>query len=160
LLTGAVLISLVSGCGTRQDVDPAVAAQTQEREKLLAENQALPDVRTENEEVQRLRKENQELPKTRNQYQKAARLRKEIELLRQQVAKLTPPSAGSAANASPSASGGTAQLANAEKKELTLEEGALHEGDDIMVEPKYLKLILPDFDWEKLGRKEPLGIKG
>jgi hypothetical protein len=28
-----------------------------------------------------------------------------------------------------------------------------------MVDPQYLKQLLPNFDWEKLGRKEPLGIR-
>jgi hypothetical protein len=35
----------------------------------------------------------------------------------------------------------------------------LNEGDDILVDPKSLKQLLPDFDWEKLGRKEPIGIR-
>jgi len=156
----SLLVWIVAGCNLHQDADPNAAAQAQERERLLAENQALPDVRVEHEEVQRLAKENQELPKARNQYQEAARLRKENEQLRQQLAKLTPASTNSSAADTHLATPPSGPLAQVPKDKRALEEGALNEGDDIMVEPKYLKLILPDYDWERLGRKEPLGIKG
>jgi hypothetical protein len=154
-------ILAITGCGSGPSQDPAAAAQTQEIEKLKAENAALPQVRTEHEEVQRLRQENQELPKLRNQYQEASRLRKENEQLRLQVAKLAPASTNQQAAASAAAAGANPQLALQDKpKELTVEEvNTLHEGDEILIEPKYLKQLLPDFDWEKLGRKEPLAIR-
>src|SRR5512140_212760 len=70
----------LSGCssGTHQT---APTAQQEERDRLLAENQQLPELRSQSEEVQRLKTENQQLPKLRSQYQEAGRLKKENEQL-------------------------------------------------------------------------------
>ncbi|MHC1770013.1 MAG: hypothetical protein AB9869_37985 [Verrucomicrobiia bacterium] len=159
-------VLILSACGPGAVPDPAATAQHEEIERLQSENQALPQARTENEEVQRLKKENQDLAKLRSQYQEASRLRQENEQLRRQVAKITP--AGGAAPAQgglpPTPGGAMAPgQGGAQAGELTTEvaqePGALNEGDEILVEPKYLKALMPDFDWEKMERKEPLAIR-
>jgi TolA-binding protein len=142
-----------SGCGSNVSPDQRTNAETQQIEKLRLENQDLPLVRKQNEEVQRLRKENEELPKLRSQYQEAARLRKENEQLRSRLAKLPTPGAAGPAMAA------TNSIDTASEKDKRIDELALNEGDEVMVDPKALKLLLPDIDWEKLGRTEPLGIR-
>lgn len=156
---------LVTGCGPDAAQEQHIAAQRQEVERLRAENQDLPQVRTENAEVQQLKRENQELPKVRSQYQEAARLRKENEQLRQQVTKLSP--AGSAATNAAALAGAAGHTGHSDKEgegtgansDVAQAEGAINDGDDIMVDPKALKQLLPDFDWEKFNRKEPVAIR-
>jgi hypothetical protein len=150
--------TLLTGCGSKGTQDQATAAQNQEREKLQAENQDLPAVTAENQEVQRLKKENQDLPKLRSQYQEAARLRKDNEQLRQQIAKISPAAASNqvAAALAALATQATNALAGGQGAQ---DESTLNEGDEVMIDPQHLKQLLPDVDWEKLGRKEPLGVR-
>jgi predicted small lipoprotein YifL len=147
--------TFLTGCGSKGTQDQAAVAQNQERERLQAENQDLPGVTAENQEVQRLKKENQDLPKLRSQYQEAARLRKDNEQLRQQIAKISPAAASNqvAAALAALATQPTNAVAGAQ------DESTLNEGDEVMIEPKYLKQLLPDVDWDKLGRREPLGVR-
>ncbi len=159
-------VLILSACGPTAGPDPAAAAQQEEIERLRAENQALPQARSENEEVQRLNKENQDLAKLRSQYQEASRLRQENEKLRQQAAKIAPTAGAAPAQGGlpPSPSGVLAPGQGAAQEEQALvevaqEPGALNEGDEILVEPKYLKALMPDFDWENMERKEPLAIR-
>jgi hypothetical protein len=147
------LMGALSGCGSHDNSDPAAAAQSQEMERLRQENQDLAQVKTDNEEVRRLRKENQELPKLRSQYQEAGRLKKENEQLRQQIAKLTP-AAGQLPVEAPA---DAASAAATEKPKI--DELSLNDGDEVLVAPQYLKKLLPDIDWDKLDRKDPLGIR-
>jgi hypothetical protein len=138
---GLAVLPVISGCGPSAP-DPQTIALTQERDRLLADNQHMEQVRAENEEVQRLKRENQDLPKLRSQYQHAARLKKENEQLRQQVARL-------AARATAAQNPGRATAA----------PPPANPGDEILLEPKHLKALLPDFDWDKLERKEPLSVR-
>jgi hypothetical protein len=154
----------LSGCGPAPGPDPAASAQQQEIERLRAENQELPQARAENQEVQRLKLENQDLAKVRSQYQEASRLRKENEQLRQQVAKIAPAGGTAAQAASPGMAGGAApgqapKTGDAEGEEVAQEAGAINEGDEILVDPKYLKELMPDFDWEKMERKDPVNVR-
>lgn len=151
--------SLWVGCSSNEAQLELDKAQHAEIERLQAENLALDQVRAENVEVKRLRVENQELPKARSQYQEAGRLKKENEQLRQQVAKLA--SARGAAAASPAAQGASSAVAGPVGGEsaAALAAGNIDEGDEILVEPKYLKELLPEFDWEKMDRKEPLSVR-
>lgn len=154
---------LITGCGSNNTQDAAVAAQHQERQRLQNENQELAQARADNQEVQRLKTENQELPKARSQYQEAARLKKDNEQLRQQIARIAPAAASAQAHPNPgthSAPTPTPAEQELKAKELAaLEAATVHEGDDILIEPKYLKQLLPEFDWEKLDRKEPLAVR-
>lgn len=162
---GVMSVSLLVACGSHSGSDPAVQALTQEKARLQAENQALDQARSENEEVRRLKSENQELAKARSQYQEAARLKKDNAQLRQQIAKIKPPAGqgGTAGAISPAASALAApgQVGDqvVAQNETGLAEDIINDGDDILVEPKYLKQLLPDFDWDKLDRKEPLSIR-
>lgn len=155
---------ILSGCGPAAEPDPSASARQQEIERLRAENQELPQARSENEEVKRLKKENQDLAKVRSQYQEASRLRKENEQLRQQVAKMAP-AGGAAAQAAPTGvTGGAApgqalQDGEVEGEQLAQEAGAINEGDEILVDPKYLKELMPEFDWEKMERKAPVNVR-
>jgi hypothetical protein len=161
----ALVTGFAMGCGP-QASQTANPAQQQEISRLRAENQELAQARLDNEEVQRLKQENQDLAKIRSQYQEASRLKKENEQLRQQVARFSPAAAAAAAEAAaavnPVAGANPGQVPGTElidTNAVALAEGHINEADDIMVEPKQLQQLLPDFDWEKLGRTEPLGIK-
>ncbi len=153
-LTGAFILS---GCRSQTD-DEAAKAQAEQIEKLRQDNADLAQVQADNETVQKLRKENEELPKLRSQYQEANRLRKENDLLRQQLAKLKPAGGAAGAQAASIASASANEQADAKKKG-PYDDLTLNEGDELMVEPRFLKQLLPDFDWEKLGRKEPLAVR-
>ena len=160
-----LLVALTgSGCGSNESNDPAARALAEEKVRLEGENQDLAQVRLENEEVQRLRKENQELPKTRSQYQEVARLKKDNDQLRQQIAKISP--AAGATNAALAAAAinaaDLAQLAQQDQGQpqvLADEPNAIHEEDDILIEPKFLKQLLPDIDWDKMERKEAVAVR-
>jgi hypothetical protein len=157
-------VVLLAACHPSANEDPAAIAQNQEIEKLRQENQELAQARAENEEVQKLRKENQDLPKLRSQYQEVGRLKKDNEQLRQQVAKLSPKAAtqtnsaasSSAPNAQPA--GAPPSAAATEKGKEGPEEFTLNEGDDIMIEPQFLKQLVPDIDWTKM-RTGPVGVR-
>jgi hypothetical protein len=155
---GVCLVPMLamSACNSNNQQDPGVAALGQEAEKLRQENQDLAQVRTENEEVQKLQKENQDLPKLRSQYQEAARLKKDNEQLRQQVAKLSAAAGQTNTAAALPATDLTNQV---EKVKPPGDELTLNEGDDILIEPRFLKQLLPDIDWSKMDRKEPLGVR-
>jgi hypothetical protein len=156
-------IAWLTGCGSGGVHDQAVAAQNQEKERLLAENQDLAQVKADNEEVQRLKKENQDLAKLRSQYQEAGRLRKDNAQLRDQVAKLTPKTAGGQAGGTDSAAAAAASAAAAadaqKAKEMAQSANTINEGDEVLIDPKSMKQLVPDIDWEKLDRKEPIGVK-
>jgi hypothetical protein len=159
------LAALPAGCGPRGNPEAATAALKQERDRLQAENQALPAVKVENQEVRRLRQENQDLPKLRSQYQETSRLRTENEHLRQQIAKISPAAAtnlAAALAASRAPGGGVqpgSQPAEEPAQEVAPDENILNEGDEILVDPPALRQLLPDIEWEKLGRKEPLNVR-
>jgi hypothetical protein len=156
---------LGSGCGSNSTPDPAAAAQNEEIQRLRQENQSLAEVRVQHEEVERLKQENQSLPKVRNEYQQATRLKKENDQLREQIAKISPAAAaGGATNASLVPHGvsalATASAAGTDSiKEAAEREATLNDGDEILVEPRALKAILPDMDWDKIERKEPLSVR-
>ena len=152
VLSGAFLLF---GCRSQSD-DEAAKAQTEQIEKLRQENADLAQVQADNQTAERLRKENEELPKLRSQYQEANRLRKENEQMRQQLARLKPGGAGGtqAVNIALPAN----ELADGQKKG-PVDPMNLNDGDELLVEPRFLKQILPDFDWEKLGRKEPIAVR-
>lgn len=154
-------IMVAGGCSSKDANDPQLAALTQERERLTAENQELAQARIDNEEVQRLKKENQDLAKLRSRYQETGRLKKDNEALRQQLAKIAPNNpAGKAGSSDPSAAvAGTAGTDGEKPKPAVADENTINEGDDILIDPKHLKALMPDFDWEKLGRKEPLSVR-
>jgi hypothetical protein len=155
----SLLPAILIGCNSNPGEDPALKAQNQEMEQLRQENQSLAQVKAYHEEVERLRKENQDLPKLRSQYQEVGRFQKENEQLRQQIQKISPSAATQKVAAVTGTSGSVHEQAQEPDKEKAGEEFALNDGDDVMVDPKQLKQLLPDFDWEKLGRKEPLGIR-
>jgi hypothetical protein len=166
-LAAGVLIPalLITGCGSNGSPDPAVAEQKREMEQLRQENQELAQVRTENEEVQRLKKENQDLPRLRSQYQEASRLAKENDQLRQQIAKISPAALSNAVQVAPGQVPVTGQLTQQsaqeqeKSKEAAEREAVLNQGDEIMVDPKALKAVLPEIDWEKMNRKDPLAVR-
>lgn len=158
---------LIAGCGPSAAPNSNAGAQAleQERERLRAENQGLEAARAENVEVQTLKRENQDLAKARSEYQEATRLRNENEQLRQQVAKLPPTSAAAGQAGLPPSPDGvlnpgmTADQEPESAVEVAEDEGTLHEGDDILVEPRFLKELMPEFDWEKLERTAPLAVR-
>ena len=66
-------------------------------------------------------------------------------------------SAGYAAPDPDGLGGGSGRTRGGDKpKEIAKEEGFLKEDDEIFIDPKHLKALMPDFDWEKLGRTEPV----
>ncbi|MFO1498609.1 MAG: hypothetical protein U1G07_09490 [Verrucomicrobiota bacterium] len=153
---------LLNACGSGQNPDPTAVALTQEKQRLETENQELGQMRADNEEVKRLKQENQDLPKLRSQYQEANRLRKENDQFRQQVAKLAPAGATNltAAVADVHAATQLAQQDSADKSnDAAAAEGAINDGDNILIEPKHLKQILPDFDWDKSERTQARGVR-
>lgn len=150
-----------SGCNSKDAADPQATALAQERQRLTAENQELAQARIDNEEVQRLQKDNQDLARLRSRYQESGRLRKDNEQLRQQLAKLAPnnPAAKAGASDAATAGAGAASSDGDKPKPAVADENTINEGDEIMIDPKHLKALMPDFDWDKLGRTEPLAVR-
>lgn len=166
LAVGCLLLSI--GCSKTQQA--ADSESSQEIARLREENQDLEKLRADNQETQRLRKEAQDIHKLRGQYQELSRARKENEDLKKQMTKLGLPTdiaapalirAGSpalqvqtaAATAQPS------QSSEEPAQEVVIDKDTPQEGDEIFVEPKFLAVLLPDIDWSKLNRAEPIGIK-
>jgi hypothetical protein len=160
LLIGCALLS-GGGCSNNQQA--SVNQNSEEVDRLRAENQDLGKLRTENQEVQRFQKENQDIHKLRGQNQALAQARKENEDLRRQAAKLGVASSGDSGltpeiQAQQAAALVRKGLAEANLQALQDKDIPL-EGDEIFIEPKFLAALLPDIDWTKLNRTEPIGIK-
>ena len=163
-----VAASLVwAGCGANDAQQQASAQANEEIARLRDENQDLEKLRNENHEVQKLRKENQDIHKLRGQFQDIARLRKESDQMRGQIAKF-PAAAGQGAAAgalnSPEstarAPGALAQTAGGVLgSALPLDPNIPQEGDEIFIEPKQLAKLLPEMDWSKVERTQPVGVK-
>jgi cell division protein FtsB len=166
LLLCALASTILIGCSPAPESSADNSPQQEEVARLQQENQALPAARSENEELHRLKTENQELPKLRSQYQEMGRLKKENEQLAAQLAKLRPrgaapqsatgvdgqPGAGAAVAASHAPSGPEQEAEPVGEREI-LEE------DEIWIEPQDLKIILPQFDWDKMQRTEPITVR-
>ncbi len=150
---------ILTGCGSSNTTDQALATQNQEKERLQSENQELAQVTADNQEVQRLKKENQDLPKARSQYQEAARLRKENEQLRQQIVKISPQAATNLPAVTAPEMTNAARGQPDKTNEVAHDDHVINEGDEIMLDPASLKKLFPDFDFERLGRKEPMGVR-
>lgn len=160
---------LAGGCdGTPR---ASVSQNNPEIERLREENENLEKLRADNEESQRLRKENQDIHKLRGQYQELAQVRKEHDDLQKQMAKLGMPSARTltATAQAVSTTKSDQQVASlseqppsgAEASQPVINEKDLpQEGDEVYVEPKFLAVLLPDIDWTKLDRTEPIAIQG
>jgi|GEM_PF-1172099 len=166
------LLCAATFIGCNKTEQASVNQNDSEIERLRQENQDLAKLREENEETQRLRKENQDIHKLRGQYQELGRVRKENEELKKQAAKL---GVASAQSLTPAQLGTLrpdenylsntgkpfGERAATEGQTSTTNETDLpQEGDEIMVDPKFLAVLLPDIDWTKLNRTEPINIKG
>lgn len=157
---GGVLLAACSSNSSNQPDDAAALNQ------LRTENQAVVQLRRDNQDLARLRQDNAEILKLRPFSSELARLRAENQELRTQAG-LKPEDRLADADASGSASGkpgarGTGAPGDPATTDAEAEVDPAdlpQEGDDILVEPKYLAALLPGFDWEKIERKEPISIK-
>jgi hypothetical protein len=155
------LALMTSSCGPNASSDGGNPAIAQERDRLLSENKSLDQARADNQEVQRLKTELQELAKARSQYQEANRLRKENAQLSAELAKLSPNSRTNQAAGGDPRSGiaGSLQGQSDAEKKPAVDENTINEPDEVLVDPKYLKTLLPDFDWDKYGRTQAVSIR-
>jgi hypothetical protein len=159
LLIGCALLS--GGCSNNQQA--SVGQNTQEIDRLRAENQDLGKLRAENQEVQRFQKENQDIHKLRGQNQELSRARKENDDLRRQAAKFGLARSGASSLTPEIQAQQAAALLHQNPTDANLqtieEKDTPQEGDEILIEPKFLAALLPDIDWTKLNRTEPIGVK-
>lgn len=169
LLLLSAVCALLGGCGVGGQQQTARDETRQELEKVQQENRELPKLRAENRELPRLRKDNQEIQNLRTNAQELARARQENELLKKQVAEASqqrgnrtlaanPQSPGPLA--SPTQSGGLAATGTpGSPAEAPVADPNLpQEGDQILIEPRLLAKLLPDFDWSKIERKDPVVV--
>lgn len=163
----ALLATLLTGCGANPKQPAALESARQELERLQADSGEAQRMRAENRELPRLKKENQEIAGLRGHEPDIAKLRQENEQLRDQIK-----SAGKTRGASLSAGGpgqGSSPAAPAGRPGST--EGQIHltdltaadpntpqDGDQLLIEPRLLSKLFPNFDWSKIERKEPIAI--
>ncbi|MBM3840829.1 MAG: hypothetical protein FJ398_23305 [Verrucomicrobia bacterium] len=157
----------LGGCSDG-NVSQQRAQQSQELAKLRDENKEVQRFRTENKELPRLRKENAELPQLRGQADEIEKLRKDNDRIKNEIAELSKARRQSQQAALQAQQAQQAAAALAQARGALQSGGATNvndpnipqEGDELYVDPKFLTKILPDIDWSKLQRKEPLNIKG
>jgi flagellar biosynthesis GTPase FlhF len=156
----------LAGC-SGGNVEQQRAQQSQQLAQLREENKEVQKLRVENKELPRLRKDNAEIPQLRGQADEIEKLRKDNDRIKNEIADLGKARRQSqqAALQAQQAQQAAAALAQARG---ALQSGATNafdpnipqEGDELYVDPKFLAKILPEFDWSKLQRKEPVNVKG
>ncbi|MBI2948975.1 MAG: hypothetical protein HYY23_15145 [Verrucomicrobia bacterium] len=160
----ALWLAGCSGGGEQQR-----AQQSQELAQLREENKEVQKLRTANKELPRLRKENEELPQLRSQTAEIEKLRKDNDRIKNEIAELDKARRQNqqAALQARQAQQAAAALAQARG---AIQSGVLptnatdpnipQDGDELYVDPKFLAKLLPEIDWSKLQRKEPVNVKG
>ncbi|MBI4661191.1 MAG: hypothetical protein HY735_20365 [Verrucomicrobia bacterium] len=165
----ALLLSCVlwlAGC-SGANLEQQRAQQAQELARLQDENKELQKLRTENKELPRLRKDNEELAKLRESTGEIDRLQKENDRIKSEIAELAKARRQSQLAAQQArqaaAQSAAARAAAAGQPILTAtnvaDPNAPQEGDQIFIDPKLLASLLPQFDWSKLKRKEPIDVR-
>lgn len=158
---------VMSGCGNG-NLEHQKVQQGQELSRLRDENKEVQKLRVENKELPRLRKDQEELSKLRGTGDEIAKLKKENDLIRTQVVELAKTQTQRRQTAAEQARQAAINAAGIAAKQPG--QGGLiatnspdpnipQEGDEIFVDPKFLAKILPQFDWSKLERKEPIAVK-
>ena len=166
ILSAACVAVWLAGCGAH--VEQQKAEQAQAMEKLREENKEVQKLRAENKELPRLRADKEELPKLRGTTDEIERLRKDnariqgeiADLAKTQKERLLAAQQARAASALPvgpggANAGGPAGISAA----LVDDPNVPREGDEILIDPKFLGKLLPQYDWSKLERKEPLAVR-
>ena len=154
------------GCGSGATQETLVA-QKAELEKLQAESKEATRLRAENRELARLRRDNQEIENLKNSAAEIARLRTENEDIRSGMAAITEQAKktrqqqmleAEQASAAGQPGGGVAGGVGVAGVEA-VDSNIPQEGDEILIEPRLLVNILPDFDWESIERTQPIAVK-
>lgn len=167
LVLPLVWVVWLAGCG-RADIQQQRAQQAQELEKLREENKQVQKLRAENKELPRLRRDQEELPKLRGTPEEIERLRKENDRIQSEIAELAKSrnqrlqaaQQARQATASPAGLAGANPTGQAGINVTNVDDPNIpREGDEILIDPKFLAKLLPQFDWSKLERKEPLAVK-
>jgi TolA-binding protein len=163
-LAGLLILTTFVWTGCSDPSAAAAGAQArQELEQLRQENDALQQLAGDHEEAQRLRKENQEIHQLRAKNQEVVRLRSENDQLRAQIARSGNAAAAAAAAAAnrPAAAPAAQPVAVAGAVPPGANEADIPmEGDEIFIQPQLLGLLIPQIDWSKVERTEPVGVKG
>jgi len=167
VLSGAFFLI---GCDSGENRE-TLTKQQAELQKLQEENQAIGKLRAENKELPRLRRDNQEIETLKSSAEEIARIRVENETIRKDLTRLAEQAKLAAANRAQSLLAKTAGVAGqtgaavggagqANPGEAPVADPNVPlESDEILIEPRLLAKLLPEFDWEKLERKEPVAIK-
>lgn len=162
LLGGALWLAGCSGGNGEQQR----AQQAQELTSLREENKEMQKLRTENKELPRLRKEQEELPQLRGNAEELEKLRKDNDRIRTEItnfAKLRLEKDRQAAAQRAQQAAAVAQVRGAMQAGVmatnVADPSVPQEGDEILIDPKFLAKILPQFDWSKLERKEPVAVR-
>lgn len=164
-LTSALFLA---GCGSGSS-QTSSPEQEAELKRLRQENEEISKLRAENKELPRLRRDNQEIERLKGSTEEIARIRLENESLQRDLTGLTEQAKRAAedqrqallANAAQAtglgaiAGGGAGTTGTPEAADPNLPL----ETDEILIEPRLLSKILPDFDFSKLERKEPVAVK-
>ena len=157
----------LAGCGNA-NFEQQKAQQAQEIEKLREENKELQKLRAENKELPRLRADKEELSKLRGTTDEIERLRKDNTRIQSEIAELAKArnqrlqaaQQARAAGALPVGQAGANPGGQTGVNIPNLEDPNVpREGDEILIDPKFLSKLLPQFDWSKLERKEPLAVR-
>ena len=157
----------LAGCGNAH-VEQQKAQQAQEIERLRDENKEVQKLRAENKELPRLRADKDELPKLRGTTDEIERLRKDNARIQGEIAevakarneRLQAAQQARSPGALPTGPAGANPGGLAGINAATVEDPNVpREGDEILIDPKFLGKLLPQFDWSKLERKEPLAVR-
>ena len=164
LLSNLVFLSwLLAGCGASDAQKQTAVQEQQELEQLRQAKQEAEKLRAENREAVRLRRDNEEIKKLKSVPEEMAKLRQENDQLRLQVtqaqqAKAQIRVANPQANNPAPAPGGVTPPPVIAPGGIGPADIPLS-GDEIFLDPRQLSKILPQFNWETLERKEPIGVK-
>ena len=150
LLGGALWLAGCSGGNGEQQR----AQQTQELASLRDENKEMQKLRTENKELPRLRKEKEELPQLRGHAEEIEKLRKDNDRIRTEITNIAKVRLEKDRQA---AAQRAQQAATVAQVRGAMQSGAMatnaadpnvpQEGDEILIDPKFLAKLLPQFDW-------------
>ena len=167
ILPAACAVLWLAGCGNA-NIEQQKAQQAQEIEELRDENKEVQKLRAENKELPRLRADEKELPKLRETTGEIERLRKDNARIQGEIAevakarneRLQAAQQARSPGALPTGPAGANPGGLAGINAATVEDPNVpREGDEILIDPKFLGKLLPQFDWSKLERKEPLAVR-
>lgn len=158
----------LAGC-SGGNVEQQRAQQSQELAQLREQNKEVQKLRVENKELPRLRKEHEELPQMRGQSDEIEKLRKDNDRIRAEIAAFDKARREKGLQAAQQARQAAASAQQIQGRATILpgvtatnvaDANVPQDGDEIFIDPKFLAKILPQIDWSKLERKEPVAIKG